>query len=1631
MKSMRHGMKRILIFGSIAILSICYITFTWIRKEDEERGLILKLAQSIGSTLPIDDIKSLNAVESDLNKPQYNKVKEILVRIREVNPEARFAYIYSLRNNKIYFIADSEPPTSPDYSPPGEEYAEAGDLDKQPFLSGKPLLQRAVTDRWGRWISISIPIIDKSNNHVIAVFGLDYNAHSWTSAIIAEILQSSILALLLSLVLVFLIRIRNKNKQLKSEAIDRNVTLLMLRESEMKFHSMFLSHAAVMLLIDPSTGQIIEANKSAEDFYGYSKEVLLKMHISDINISAKEELQEDMKRATELKTNLFIFKHRLSTGEDRFVEVHSTPINQEGQMLLFSIIHDISDRMAMELKLQRNTEFQRSLLENIAVGIVLIDPDTLVVENANVFGLALIGDRKENIEGIHCHKIFCNRESSNYEECTKESLAGNSESILVRKDNTTIPILRTVKEIMVDGKEKLLVSFVDITAQKTAEEEFLQSSKKWEAIISASPDGIGITSLDGKLIYMSGKLVEMFGYAIEEKDFYINKSIFEFIDPSDHELLKKNIGKLYTGENENKITEYKVIRKDQSRFYVDVNSTILLDSDGKPTSILFIERDITERKKAEEELHNERSLLRTIIDLLPDAVYVKDKETRKILANAKEVGLSGKDTEVELLGKTDRELYPEKEWKKAKEEDDYVLQKGESILNIEGHITDNLGNIHWMMGAKVPLRDIHGEIIGLVGVSHDITDRKIAEEKRKESEHNFRTFFESMDDMIMVADITGRPIFTNAAFINKLGYTQEELHEKNVIDIRPAEKREEAEQTFRAIFAGTENSCSLPLVKKNGQHIPVETTIWFGKWNGEDCIFGVSKDLSVEQAALHKFNTIFNNSPALMLLATAPDGTITEVNEAFLEKTGFDRVEIIDQKIQELNIFSDSDQREIIANELQKSGKILNLEVDIKTKNNHSINGIFSNEVIESGGNQFHLSVMTDITQRKKAEDALLQQTELQNILVRMASVFINLPIEEVDITISESLKEIGEFVDADRSYLFNYDFENRTISNEYEWCNEGITPQIDSLQNFSIDTIQDWVETHSAGNILYIEDTSKMEDSPEKENLLSQEIKSLITIPMLSSGKCIGFIGFDSVKSTRVYTDKEIIFFRLFAHLIVNVKTRIGADKKLIETNSYLESATQKATEMATEAERANKSKSLFLANMSHEIRTPLNAIIGFSQLLNREKLLTETQKEYNNSIINAGEHLLKLINDILELSKVEAGRMQLVSNNIDLLAFLDNVEQLFKEPAQAKHLSLLFTKSTDLPQFVVVDETKLRQIFVNLISNAIKFTEKGEISVIINSKKISKESFELCVDVKDTGLGIPKEEQDRLFRHFEQTNSGMNKGSGTGLGLALSRQLALLMNGDIKVDSELGKGATFSFCVTIKKGSKDQIVDISKKRVLHIEENHRIYKILIVDDREENLRVAQNLLQLIGFETNTAINGEIAINVFKKWNPDLILMDIRMPIMDGYTASRIIKTMPNGLATPIIALTASTFEEDKDSIDKAGISGYIHKPFRENELFGKIAQTLGINYIYEDDSSLMETKLVSDNIILSDEISKLPEVLIQEMQEALSAADFDLLLELINNIEPQFPNIANQLKIHTTNYDYAFLHSILNSDI
>lgn len=492
--------------------------------------------------------------------------------------------------------------------------------------------------------------------------------------------------------------------------------------------------------------------------------------------------------------------------------------------------------------------------------------------------------------------------------------------------------------------------------------------------------------------------------------------------------------------------------------------------------------------------------------------------------------------------------------------------------------------------------------------------------------------------------------------------------------------------------------------------------------------------------------------------------------------------------------------------------------------------------------------------------------------------------------------------------------------------------------------------------------------------------------------------------------------------------------------------------------AEAANQAKSVFLANMSHELRTPLNAILGFSQLMNRDTNLSPEQQENLSLITRSGEHLLTLINQVLDLAKIEAGRTTLNETAFDLIQLLDDLEDMFQLKAQEKGLHLIYDRPTafgipsggrcatrnrcdDVPQYVRADQVKLRQVLMNLLSNAIKFTQEGGVSLRVARRQRNQVStpssgaeqpiqergqLTLYFEIEDTGPGIAPEELDKLFQAFVQTQTGSESQQGTGLGLIISRQFVKLMGGDITVSSSLGRGTTFKFDIHL--GVVDATAIKTKpptRRVIALQPNQPSYRLLIVDDRWDNRQLLIKLLNPLGFEIKQATNGIEAIELWSNWEPHLIFMDMRMPVMDGYEATKRIKATTQGQATAIVALSASNFEEARSVVFSVGCDDFIHKPFREADIFDALHKHLGVRYVYDEPP--IEPNSTPTQTLTPEAIAALPADWLASLEKGAIEGDLDLILIQIEQIRSQNDALANALASLAKKFQFKQLLTLI----
>jgi PAS domain S-box-containing protein len=455
------------------------------------------------------------------------------------------------------------------------------------------------------------------------------------------------------------------------------------------------------------------------------------------------------------------------------------------------------------------------------------------------------------------------------------------------------------------------------------------------------------------------------------------------------------------------------------------------------------------------------------------------------------------------------------------------------------------------------------------------------------------------------------------------------------------------------------------------------------------------------------------------------------------------------------------------------------------------------------------------------------------------------------------------------------------------------------------------------------------------------------------------------------------------------------------------------------TAAEAASAAKTAFLANMSHEIRTPMNAILGFSQLMRHEKGLSERQQQQLGIIGASGEHLLALINDVLEMSKIEAGRITVHPSAFDLHSLLHEMESMFELRAQAKGLGLRIAFEEDVPRFVVSDENKLRQVLVNLLGNAVKFTDEGHVELRVMVRSDDEGRLRLFAEVRDTGIGVAPENMERLFHYFEQVAYGPEGQLGTGLGLTISREFVHALGGEIAVESELGIGSTFSFDIAIEEATVSEVeAEDEARRVVRLCPGEPRYRVLVADDAPDNRELLVELLEPIGFDVRSVANGREAFDEFEEWRPQVILMDMRMPVMDGYEATRRIRSAPGGAEVAIIGVTASAFAEMRQGVFDAGVDDFVVKPFHEGELLGKIGKLLNLHYIYEQRATGGAEPHTAGALDLAT-VGRLPAELRSRIRHAAISADFDAVLELVDEVGRHDEGTAVALRTLAERFD------------
>ena len=902
------------------------------------------------------------------------------------------------------------------------------------------------------------------------------------------------------------------------------------------------------------------------------------------------------------------------------------------------------------------------------------------------------------------------------------------------------------------------------------------------------------------------------------------------------------------------------------------------------------------------------------------------------------------------------------------------------ILYLENRVTAELFCIARMrlievLGAHAAIAIENATAYGRL--ENEIKEREKAQKRLVESELRYRRLFEHASDAVYLIEAhSGKIVDCNLKAVRMTGYGHDELTRMVIKNLHQDDEHAKVLEIFRTISDNgfMDGISGLHHRPKDGSLIPIEISATKIDIGSTTYMLSIVRDITEQKRAqeqLELFQFAVEKSDTSFLWLDT-DCRLIYANEQFCKSLGYTLDELLGNKIW----FYDVDFAEahwLPHWEELKIKRSISLESRHKRKDGTIFPVEITGNYIDYGGREFDFVFITDITERKQAENALkISEANFRNLAEKnVAGVYIV------------------------KDGIFTY-----------------VNPRFATILEYDVDDI---IKKLGPQDITYSEDWPFV-----AKNLESR----------LSGKSDSGNYEFRSVTRTGRIIDIEV--FGSYITLdsgpavigtMLDITERKKAEVELQRYRDHLEElVTERTAELAAakeQAESASRAKSEFLANMSHELRTPLNAIMGFSQLMGRDPSLSDAQKGNLNLIHRSGEHLLTLINDVLDMSKIEAGQAELNLYDFDLHDFVNGLAELFQSRAVAKGLSFFLDSAPGVPCYVHGDEGKLRQIMINLLANALKFTHEGGITLRVTAQPGSPSETPgqsiLKFDVGDTGQGIPEEMLEEIFRPFVQIHSSSAEAPGTGLGLSISRSFARLMGGDLVVVSKPGKGSVFSVSIPIRESS-EAIADLPPRprRVVGLAAGQETRRILVVEDNSANRRLLTELLRSVGFEVRVAINGQEGVDAFSAWAPDLVFMDIRMPVMDGLAATQIIKDSERGRATPVIALTAHAFEDERRQILASGCDDFIRKPIDEHLLFDTISRHLGVRFIHQGPDSDDADILMDDRSLQAtvERLAGLPESLRDEMREAALNLDTARMHACIHSIESRDRSLARRLK-------------------
>ncbi|MEI8204664.1 MAG: PAS domain S-box protein [Bacteroidota bacterium] len=1134
---------------------------------------------------------------------------------------------------------------------------------------------------------------------------------------------------------------------------------------------------------------------------------------------------------------------------------------------------------------------------------------------------------------------------------------------------------------------KLSSVILDITELKQKEEELRESKTEMKAALESMTDAVFISNAEGEFIEFNEAFASFHRFKNKAqcaKNLSDYHNILEVYFP-DGELAPKDmwaVPRALRGEKV-KDAEYTLRLKTTGETWIGNYNFGPIYKEGKIIGSVVVARDISDQKITELQLklkNREIEIQNKELQFAKSRAEENEKTYRSLFDNMMNgfayckmifeqgVAVDFIYIDVNLAFEKQTGLQNVK-GRKVTEVIPGVRETDKELLEIYGRVSSTGIPEHFeffvhALDMWFSLSVYSPEKEYFVAVFDVITERKKSEEALLISEEYFRNVFEHAAVGKSITEFSGK-IRTNKAYCDMIGYSNEELSTMKWQDLTHPDEVDRDLGFMNSILSGKSNSYRWEkrYIHKDGHFIwaDISTVLQRDKAGNPHYLITTIQDISerkrVEEALKDSerlFSTTFQSSPVPFSITDVETEKWVEVNNAFCDVTGYSRSEVIGKTFRDINLWTNKDIRQLMKKILFEIGNVRNFEVEINKKDGTQGIMLISVEQVNIVGKAYLLIMANEITEQKKAEQ------ELKESEAKFRSIAENL----TDVIFVTDNKGIITYISPASLHVFGYKWE-KMIG---EFFGNYLSKE-EEIRLF--DVFQHSIQGGTPSKNILIKAIRK-----GGENFYADLSSSLI----IHDGEVQGTLGLIRDITDRIKVEKELETHREKLEELVSIRTEElrKSEKELITAKEV--------------AESANRMKSEFLANMSHEIRTPLNAIIGFSSIL-KEK--TEGQKlfsEYLDNIIQSSNVLLSLINDVLDLSKVEAGRMMIQYSPVNIKNIIKEVQSVFTLKLKEKKLKIHIQISDYIPDTLILDGKYLRQILFNLIGNAIKFTQHGSVGVVVNIIPKQEEGSKVDVEitVKDTGIGIPEIEFDAIFEPFFQIEQiNRSKYGGTGLGLSITKCLVELLGGTISVESEKGKGSAFHvklFDIEIASLHENGIK--VNKSLSGIKFKNPL--LLMAEDNLSNRLVVKGYLETFNISIIETENGEECILAARQHKPDLILMDMQMPVMDGYTATNIIKNDLHLKDIPVIALTASGMKKQKDQFEKVA-DDFLIKPIYKYELLEML-----IKYLPYESSDVEEAK--PDKTIVQ---TKTPKSLSMEIKAAAREAilpQIEKLLQTLN---------------------------------